>query len=130
MIDVPAALLQYIETGLGAKTPALEVYAGRVLPPEGFNLSQAQWCVCFNIRGGIADYEAPVLFPSVQFKAYGKSELFANQVDGFLYDALHLKGGGRPIAWGVVEVLGTSLREPETQWPYVLSFYQFTVING
>ena len=98
------------------------LYAGRDVPPSGYTPDDGA-AITFLVRGGGPDYDDALLLPSVQFKCYGTSELEANTTYRALVDALH-NSRGASVLWAELEVLGGTLREPDTEWVFVLVFFK------
>ena len=127
MIDLHAEVEAFLSvTGTTLEgLVADRIYAGRTVPPPGYELSDGP-CVVFRVRGGGPDYDDALLIPSVQFKMYGSSEESAFEVYRALYDRLH-NGHDDSILHAESEVLGQLLEESDTQWPYVLAFFTVMV---
>ena len=106
----------------------VRVYAERDVPPPGYKPAASGPCVCVKVRGGLPHPSDALLEPSVQVKCYGADETEANQVYRALYGALH-NGGSGVVRWGQCEVLGQTLTERDTGWPFVLSFYKLWIDN-
>ena len=127
MIDVEATLRAYLAGVAGiAAVAGARVYAGSGLP-AGYQASDGPALV-FSVRGGGPDYSSKVLYPSVQFRAYGETEADARQLDRALFDGLNDVKYGM-IKWARCEVLGQMVREPSTGWSYVISFYRVMMGN-
>ena len=129
MIDTSEVIRDFLAiqpqvTGLTAQ----RIWGERDTPPEGYSLGNDGPAICFKRRGGGVDYESVVLRPSVQFKVYGRTELEANQVYRALFDVLGRANTGLILA-AELETQGQTLYEPETDWPYVLVFFKFQIIN-
>jgi hypothetical protein len=138
VVDSSAVILQFL-----LNQPALvaeintRIHAERDTPPVEYHPSQGG-CICFKRRGGGIDEEAAVLSPSYQFKIYGADgadfqtespEASANRIYGILFDVFNFAGNG--LIRGVqLEALGQSLREPDSQWVFVLAFFRVQVINS
>lgn len=127
MVDVEKAIRDYlkIRPELTQYTEA-RIYAGRDVPPVGYSLPDDGPCVTFRVRGGLADYDDALANPSVQFKCYGSTEYRARQVHRALYDVLQ-NGHDGAILHAEAEVLGQDLEEPDTHWPFVLSYFTVMV---
>lgn len=124
MIDAHAVILNYLESqaDLLALTGS-RIYAGRNVPPVGYKPSDGN-CVTFKVRGGGPDYEDALLNTSVQVKVYASSEVDAWALYNTLYDAVH-NGRSASVLHAECEVLGQLLEEPDTQWIFVLGFFEF-----
>jgi hypothetical protein len=82
----------------------------------------------FATRGGGQEYSSRVLDPSYQFRAYASTEAAARQVDRVLFDVLNdAKAAG--ILSARLESFPVLLMEPETGWPFALSFYRLMMTN-
>jgi len=123
MIDANAKIREYLLTDVPlVNLVGARIYAGRDVPPEGYQ-PQDGAAITFRLRGGSPDYDDALLTPSVQFKCYAATEIDAMTCYRALYDALH-NGTGATVLHGESEILGQSLEEPNTQWPFVLSYFQ------
>ncbi len=130
MIDVETAIRDFLKVRPEiTQYTGARIYAGRDVPPVGYSLPDNGACIVFRTRGGTPDYDDALLNPSVQFKCYGASEYLAMQVYRALYDVLH-GGYDANILHAEAEVLGQSLEEPETQWPFVLTYFTVMVRGG
>lgn len=133
MIDVHTTVRTFLlaNEGLAALVPAARVFAGRNEPPPGYAPGSDGPCVTFKVRGGAGayrgrDYEDALLVPSMQFKCYGTSEVEAYQVYRALADALH-GGRGASVLHAEEAGIGQPLEEPDTEWRFVLSFFDVMV---
>lgn len=104
------------------------VYAECDYPPVTYRIAQGP-AICFKIRGGDIDPSEALQRPSVQFKCYGRTEQEANTLYRTLHSMLHGKKS-ESIRWAYLEVLGQTLSEPETDWPFVLVFYRMFITNA
>lgn len=129
MIDGPKMLRDYLLTvgGLTALV-STRIYAERNNPPPGYDPGRGG-AVCFKERGGTEDYNGLLLWPSIQFKCYGASELVAGRVYRALYDALNLESSGN-VLHAEIEALGETLRESDTGWVYNLSYFRVMILNN
>jgi hypothetical protein len=103
------------------------IYAERNNPPPGYTPGIGG-AITFKRRGGAPDYSGALVVPSYQFKCYAATEADANQVYRALYDALQ-EGKSADIKFAVLETVGETLREPDSQWIYVLCFFTILVAN-
>ena len=131
MIDVQAAIrtLLVADAGLTALVNT-RVFTGRDVPPMGTKPGGGA-CLTFKVRGGAGsyrgrDYEDALIVASVQFKAYGSSELVACNVYRALVDALH-NGHDGTVLHAEETGVGQVLEEPDTEWRFVLSFFDVMV---
>lgn len=127
MID-PHAI---VEGFLAVQTDLVGVllYTGEDVPPPGYSPGDSGDCITFKVRGGDSDYEDALLRPSMQFKCYGASGGVPTTAASYalyrtLHDVLH---GARSaeILHCERETLGQPLREPDTEWPFVLVHFRF-----
>jgi NADPH:quinone reductase-like Zn-dependent oxidoreductase len=131
MIDVHSAILTVLEAD--APLVALvntRVFAGRDVPPPRTTPGGGA-CLTFKVRGGAGayrgrDYEDALIVPSVQFKSYAASELAAYTVYRALVDALH-NGHDGTVLHAEEAGVGQPLEEPDTEWRFVLSFFDVMV---
>ena len=125
MIDSNAAIVEFLKTDAPLTTKVgTNIYVGRL--KDGFNLGPA---VVVSTRGGRAELYVPHIRPSVQFKCYGSTQIEAREVYRLIFDALDGIDGvtlvsGRHIANALEEVHGQDLIDPDTNWPFVLSFFE------
>jgi len=131
MIDVHATIRTFLLADVDlAALVNTRVFAGRDVPPPGTNPGDGP-CLTFKVRGGAGgyrgrDYEDALVLPSVQFKSYARSELEAYTVYRTLVDALH-NGHGASILHAEEAGVGQPLEEPDTEWRFVLSFFDVMV---
>lgn len=128
MIDPLKATRDYLvaDAGLTAQT-STRIYAGRTVPPPDYQPADGG-ALTFNLRGGRPTYDDDHLLVSAQFKCYGADELAAMTVYRALHDALQ-NARGAEVRWARAESMGQSLNEPDTGWPFVLAFYEITLIT-
>lgn len=127
MRDTDAALTQFL-----LSQPSLTTVAGRRIHasmswPKGYAPEQGP-LLLFNVRGGGQDYTSLVLQPSYQFRSFGLTEAEARRLDRALYDALN-DAQCFPIKMARLESIGQLFEEPDTRWPFVLSFYRIAFSN-
>ena len=130
MVDAPQVLLTHLNTLTRVTTlTSTRIWAETDTPPPGYTPADGA-AICFRRRGGDADVtqEGGVLRDSYQFKIYGPTPLAANAAYRALFDGLHL-GGGVGLISAALEAAGQTLREPETDWPFVLTFFECFFIN-
>jgi hypothetical protein len=123
MIDPYAKLMTLLEADTALVVLCDDrIYAGRDVPPKGYNPGDGS-AVTFRIRGGFGfDEEDAILTPSFQFKCYGSTELAAMTCYRTLVDALH-NGYSADVLRGIQESVGQLLEESGTEWPFVLVFF-------
>lgn len=122
MIDCDAALRSYLagQANLVALAGA-RIYASPDSPP---GVTPALGSILlFNARGGQQDYSSKVLSPSYQFRSIAATEEAASDLNRALYDALNDQRPGHPMLYARLEGFPVLLIDPETLWPFVLSFY-------
>lgn len=102
------------------------IYYGRL--PVSFQNTQP--AVVYQRRGGGRDPYLDTSAPDMQFKCYGGSSNFADAeaVYRALADKLHQAENESNASGGIVSAqetqMGQPLTDPETGWPYILTFYQ------
>lgn len=101
------------------------VYAERTEPVEGYKLGDGP-CVCFLV-GGAMDYSGALQRARVQFKCYGADEIVTNAAHRALHNALE-RQSGQYIRWAISQTLGQTLRELDTKWTFVLSYFQIWIL--
>ena len=128
MADLNLSIRQFLAADSAINTAfGSRIYAGRIVPNEGYKPSDGA-CICFNPRGGPLPYEKGVpRTPSIQFKVYAQTGQEANTAHEIVYGAIHHAPAGAAVVWCELEAEPSILREPDTQWPYVLAFYSFTI---
>lgn len=127
MIDADAEVRRYL-----AGIPALAAWFGKriyaaVNLPMGYKIEDGP-ALLFAMRGGTQDYSSRVIRPSYQFRLYAGTEADARKSAALLYDNLNDKSSGA-IKMARLEVLPTLLRDQETDWPFMLAFYQLQIAN-
>ena len=122
MLDVERAFREWVlaAPGVTALTDA-RVYAGRDVPPVGYALTDGA-CIALKTRGGAIGYDGAIYTASFQVKCYAETEVEAMALYRALYDALDC-ATGRAVLHAELEGPGTPLEEPETEWPFVLSYW-------
>lgn len=97
-------------------------------PPQGYEPGADGPGVLINTRGGTVSYENGLFDPSVQIVTYG--ETLQDGLDAYeaVFDVLQ-DADTYPIASARVEVTEQMLRDPETQWPRWLSYWNVTIVN-
>lgn len=101
------------------------IYAGRNVPPVGYKPSDGQ-AIAFRTRGGSPEYDDGVVRQSVQIKCYGDTEVEANALYRAVYDDVH-NGHSAVVRYATIEQLGSTLEEPDTDWVFVLTFFNFMI---
>lgn len=129
MIDLEAKIRAYLIAR--AEITAIfgrRVYASRSLP-AGYRPEQGP-ALLFTVRGGRQAYHAQLFSPSVQFRAYAKDDASATHAGRMLHESINDRQA-HGLAYIRMEdgTLPTLLNDPETSWPYSLSFYTFHVQN-
>jgi hypothetical protein len=125
VIDVEATVRDFLArvTGITDLT-GQKIYASTYVP-AGYKPGDGQ-ALLFGVRGGGQDYSSHVVRARLQFMAFGASAAECRELDRALFDGFNdVKDGD--ILWTRLEVPGVLLRDPETEWPYVLSFYEAMV---
>ncbi|KKM74967.1 hypothetical protein LCGC14_1395060 [marine sediment metagenome] len=125
MIDVPAAIREVLlaDAGLVAKVGD-RIYLQRL--PEGHDFDQQ--AVVFAIQGGTTDVYVPHLYPTLEFKCWGKDTIDAQETYRLTYDALHDKSRASVSSGFLVEALeqrhGQNLIDPDSKRPYVRAIFR------
>lgn len=129
MIDIEATIRAHL-AGLTALTAVYNgrIYAARSLP-AGYKPELGP-ALLFSIRGGGQEYHSQLFMPSIQFRAFAANEKAAREADRALHDAIN-DTQARAIAYMRMEdgTLPILLDDPDTGWPYILSFYRFHIQN-
>jgi hypothetical protein len=108
------------------------IYAGVDLPtgynpdPDAVRDDEAEdrgSALLFNVRSGPAS-RAPLLYPAIQIRTYGKDEATARAIDRAVFDHLHgCQTRDLKSVW--LAVIGQLGRDAAPRsWPYVLSTYR------
>src|SRR5512136_1592905 len=82
--------------------------------------------ICFKVRGGSDDDTNVIMDPSFQFKVYGADEVACRAAARTLHDNFEGKANKDVMAVRR-ETQPVTLKEPETDWTYVLVFYKVMV---
>ena len=98
------------------------IWGGRDVPPPTYKPADGPG-LCLKSRGGLDDYTDVVMHPSMQIKVYGATEAVANASYRLLHQRLQ-NARSADILWARREVTGQLLREPDTEWVFVLVFYK------
>jgi hypothetical protein len=101
------------------------IYAERTEPVEGYKPEDGG-CICFQLSGEM-DYSGGFQRRRVQFKCYGVDEVKANEVYRALHDALE-RQSGQYVRWAISQTLGQTLREPDTKWVFVLTYFTVWIV--
>lgn len=128
MIDPTKVLIEYLKK---SATPLYTSVGTRIycprLPEDFHNSEPALVLFC---RSGIAHRKVPVFTPSYQIACYGGSPYAADAKAVYLalHDVLH-EVSMESTASGMLmsaheEIMGQELIDPDTDWPYILTFYQ------
>lgn len=133
--DGPALVRAFLvaQASLTALT-GQRIYAETATPPEGYDPGDGA-AIAFRMRGGTEDESDALQYASFQFKCYGTGaniwaqKISARQVARALHNVLQ---NAQSASWRGArrELLGQSLEEPATGWPYMLVFYQISVANS
>lgn len=132
MIDIP----QIIRDDLTADTAITDltssrVWSERTTPPKGYKPSDGAG-LCVAIRGGTTPYYRFDNNISLQIKCYAADEVGAQALYRAVYDRLHFATSADarpPIFHSACEVLGQTLEEPDTDWPFVFGFFNLVIRN-
>ena len=126
MVDIEKSIRDYLVGTTVYDLTAARVHANTSLP-AGYTPADGP-ALLFAVRGGGQDYTSQVYAASVQFQAYAATPAECRALDRRLYEQLNdVKAGA--ILFARLEQLGQLLTEPQTDWPFVLSYYQIMVRN-
>lgn len=124
-------------TGTSAITTltGARIWADSNSPPKDEYHPDDGPAICFAARGGVVAYLSPLVRVSYKFKCYGETDhasqspqLSAFNLYSALYDALHDSSFAHVRhAWGSPP---QPMEEFLLNWPYVLTFFDITAING
>ena len=128
MIDETQIVLTYLEAqaALTAITSG-RIWADVAMPPADYKPADGVG-ICFKLRGGSDDDTNEVLSGSFQFKIYAADEPTARSAKRILYSVLQ-DAKNKNILSSRRESLGVTLKEPATDWTYVLVYYSIMVLN-
>lgn len=132
MIDIEASVRALLAGNAAVTTLAGDRILAAPQPFRDYSV-EAGPLVLFGVRGGQTDYSKKLLRPSIQFRCYASTEAMARRLDRAVYDSLNRlpeAGCGGAVASAAVESFGSLLHEPETEWPYVLSFWRLLMFNA
>lgn len=125
MIDVEAEIRTFLAADVTLATVvSTRIYAGTDVPAVGYTPADGS-CICFKVRGGsLQTQQRALLYPSVQFKCYGATEIEANTCYRSLVDALDGERGAT-MRYAFAEGLGQLLQDVERDkdWWFVLVFF-------
>lgn len=91
--------------------------------PEVYEIEDGP-AVLLNVRGGEVSYSDSILNVSVQVQCYGQTQRDAWRMFQALYDGLHGRSGAQ-VKRVRMDVMGQLVREPDTQFYFVISFWTF-----
>lgn len=136
IVDPLVTLLAFLLSPKMEPLPSLlgnRIYGGTV-PPEGYHVDQGPaLLVSSRDSGGTGEgtvYQALTDF-SAQFISYGATLEDAQRAMSVLYSLLEVRGvrGGK-IRGAYAQSAGQTLPlDPDTNWPGVLAYYQFTIVT-
>jgi hypothetical protein len=127
MRDTDAALTAFLLARPGLTAVAGQRIHASLYLPKGYKPDDGP-ALIFNPRGGGQDYSRLVLSPSYQFRSFGLTQAEARRLDRALYDALN-DAQCYPIKMARMESIGQLFQEPDTGWPFVLTFYRIDFCN-
>lgn len=125
MIDIEATIRAHLVTLAGIQAVfGSRVYMARALPP-GYRPSDGPALLGMP-RGGAQEFHSKLYRVSIQFRVYAETEAKARDAFQKLYAALN-DTAARNIPYVRLEegTMYMLLNEPETDWPYILSFFTF-----
>jgi len=139
MIDVNAKVREFLlaDATFKAKVGNTRVHWPGL--PEGVNPMKDGESVALMTRGGPSDPCVPYLMPSVQFKCYAPTSVRARTLYRAIYDALvgdmtdpitqQRALNAYNILSAIEQMQGIDLIDPETKWPFVLTFWEIAALN-
>ncbi len=121
-LEVRNAISESLPPSAGVGT---RIYAGLTLPAT-YKPTDGP-AVLVRQNGGSVDYSARRMSASVQVECYGIDDAVATATDVAVARAI---GRNKRICKGYcrLDTAGVLLEDPETQWRFVLSYYNATVI--
>lgn len=123
MTDTDAVLRAFVVAQAGVTAlVGTRVHASDKLP-AGYSPVTNGPAILLKVRGGQQDFPGKTLYPSYQFECYAATEALARQVSNALFDAINHKASGL-IKQIRLEVMPVLLTDPDTGWPFVLSYYK------
>lgn len=128
MIDTEATVRAYL-----AARPAISavastrVYMDTALP-AGYRIEDGP-ALLGGQRGGLQDFSSHIIRSSFQFRSYGQTAAKARELDRALFDALN-DGRTKDIRYARMDVAGQLVREPQTGWNVVISFYTIQIATS
>ena len=105
------------------------VFAGEAEWPRSSGFAFGDYGVVFMGTGGTHHYEHAAVIPRLQIKCYGQTPVAANAINRAVFDCLEQDKTYWVMAC-TLESGPIDLREPETDQPYVLSFWRVVVRNA
>jgi len=128
LIDLPAAIRTHLlaEAAVVALT-GTRIYAEEDTPPAGYKPGTDGTALCFRVRGGGPDFPDARLMPSVLFRCYAANKPDAQELYRALYAALHGHCGAT-VRYGQIDMLGETLTDPDTGFPFVLCAFRLAVV--
>lgn len=104
------------------------LFAGEAEWPQSSEFESGDYGVAFTTSGGTHQYDFAAVMPRIQVKCYGASPLAANDLNRAVFDCLD-QDKTYWVMGSNLESGPIGLREPETDQPYVLSFWRFVIRN-
>lgn len=126
MINAEAVVRAVLVNRMPAGT---NIYAAAELP-AGYTPSAKGAAVLFQQRGGAPAYHSRTLKSSFQFRCYAANEAAARDLDRALFDALNDVQSFLGMQNARCSVLGQLLVEPQTEWRFVLSYWDVFLKNS
>lgn len=125
MINPFDPLVAYLET----RTVLLDRVDGRIVVstqlPIGYHVNTGP-LILLRSRGGDVSYDQQIGDPSIQCECYAATDLEAMDVAVLLHNTL-IPARTRFIARVDPEVIFQQVRDPQTEWPRVVSFYRIAI---
>lgn len=126
MIDAAKVLFDFLvaDTALTAAI-STRLWAEVNTPPESAHYKPSQGAaIAFKSAGGGIEASGRVLRNRWQFKVYGADPYIIRTAYLALVDALYDTRGRGGILTSSLEVVGTMLAEPDTNWLFMLTFFE------
>lgn len=127
MIDAQGVVRAFVAGRPGVSAVAGGRVYAEVDLPEQYAIADGP-AVLLGIRGGAPSYDDNHLETSVQMRCYGATQTEAWRMYRALYDAVHGKSG-TGVQRARCAVVGQLVRDPETMFYYVITFFTFWLHN-
>lgn len=124
MIDVFATIRAYLvaQSGVTAQFGS-RIYMGEAEPPNSANYKPSDGAaLCIVGQGGQPSFDGAAQEPRLMVKVYGATPAVAMTAYRAYVDAMDGAALSAKVMAGYAESYAMQLREPDTDWPYVLEF--------